>query len=67
MTSAHEKSRFSIATIGSIEKEPGARSEMLEKARAQGVSTQGIPVIDVRGTLLGGFDANAVERLLASK
>jgi glutaredoxin len=50
-----------------IEKEPGARSEMLEKARAQGVSTQGIPVIDVRGKLLPGFDANAVERLLASK
>jgi glutaredoxin len=50
-----------------IEKEPGARSEMLEKARAQGVSTQGIPVIDVRGKLLAGFDANAVERLLASK
>jgi len=50
-----------------IEKEPGARSEMLAKARAQGVSTQGIPVIDVRGTLMGGFDANAVERLLASK
>jgi glutaredoxin len=50
-----------------IEKEPGARSEMMEKARAQGVSTQGIPVLDVRGTMLGGFDANAVERLLASK
>jgi glutaredoxin len=50
-----------------IEKEPGARSEMLQKARAQGVSTQGIPVLDVRGTMMGGFDANAVERLLASK
>jgi glutaredoxin len=50
-----------------IEKEPGARSEMMEKARAQGVSTQGIPVLDVRGKMMGGFDANAVERLLASK
>jgi glutaredoxin len=50
-----------------IEKEPGARSEMLSKARAQGVSTSGIPVLDVKGTMLGGFNQSAVERLLASK
>jgi glutaredoxin len=50
-----------------IEKEPAARGEMLSKAKAQGVSTAGIPVIDVRGTLLGGFDPNKVERLLARK
>lgn len=50
-----------------IEKEPAARSEMLSKARTQGVSTSGIPVIDVRGKLLGGFDPRAVERLLATK
>ena len=50
-----------------IEKEPGARSEMLSKARAQGVNTNGIPVLDVRGTMLGGFNESAVERLLASK
>jgi glutaredoxin len=50
-----------------IEKEPAARGEMLRKAKAQGVSTSGIPVIDVRGTLLGGFDPNKVDRLLARK
>jgi glutaredoxin len=50
-----------------IEKEPGARSEMQQKARAQGVSTSGIPVLDVRGTMMGGFDPNAIERVLASK
>ena len=50
-----------------IEKEPAARSEMLEKARAQGVSTAGIPVLDVRGTMVGGFDPRTVERLLARK
>lgn len=50
-----------------IEKEPAARDEMLNKARAQGVSTSGIPVLDVRGTMLGGFNEGAVERLLASK
>jgi glutaredoxin len=50
-----------------IEKEPAARGEMMRKAKAQGVSTSGIPVIDVRGTLLGGFDPGRVERLLARK
>jgi len=50
-----------------IEKEPGARSEMLSKAKAQGVSTNGIPVIDVHGKLLPGFDPRAVERLLATR
>jgi glutaredoxin len=48
-----------------IEKEPAARTEMLEKARRQGVSTQGIPVIDVRGTLLPGFDPGRIDALLA--
>lgn len=47
-----------------IEKEPAARTEMLAKAKAQGVSTQGIPVIDVRGKLLPGFDPQAVDALL---
>jgi glutaredoxin len=50
-----------------IEREPEARSEMLTKAREQGVSANGIPVIDVYGKLLGGFDPVAVDRLLAQK
>ncbi|MDB4989372.1 MAG: hypothetical protein JWN04_4550 [Myxococcaceae bacterium] len=49
-----------------IEKEPTARSEMMAKAKSQGVRTGGIPVIDVRGTLLGGFNAQRIEQLLAS-
>ncbi len=49
-----------------IEREPGARTEMLAKAKAQGVSTSGIPVIDVRGTLLGGFNPARIEQLLAT-
>lgn len=49
-----------------IEKEPGARSEMVAKARAQGVKTGGIPVIDVRGTMLGGFNPERIEQLLAT-
>ncbi|MEY4511050.1 MAG: hypothetical protein RLZZ450_3172 [Pseudomonadota bacterium] len=49
-----------------IEKEPEARSEMMAKARSQGVQTGGIPVIDVHGTLLGGFNAQRIEQLLAT-
>ena len=49
-----------------IEKQPGARTEMMSKAKAQGVQTGGIPVIDVRGTLLPGFNAMRIEQLLAS-
>lgn len=48
-----------------IEREPEARKEMLAKARSQGVSTSGIPVIDVRGRLMGGFDPRAIESALA--
>ncbi|MCA9612576.1 MAG: glutaredoxin family protein [Sandaracinus sp.] len=48
-----------------IERDPGARAEMQAKARAQGVPTSGIPVIDVRGRLTTGFDPGTLERLLA--
>jgi glutaredoxin len=47
-----------------IEKEPGARQEMQAKAQAQGVRTSGIPVIDVKGTLLAGFNPVAIDRAL---
>lgn len=47
-----------------IEKEPEARKEMLDKARAQGVSAQGIPVLDVHGTLMAGFDPVRLGSLL---
>jgi glutaredoxin len=50
-----------------IEKEPGARSEMQAKAKAQGLQTSGIPVIDVHGTLLGGFSPGQIDALLSRK
>ncbi|MFT3928063.1 MAG: glutaredoxin domain-containing protein [Myxococcales bacterium] len=50
-----------------IEKEPGARSEMAAKAKAQGLRTSGIPVIDVYGTLMGGFSPSQLDALLARK
>lgn len=50
-----------------IERDPAARSEMQAKARAAGVRPTGIPVIDVRGTILTGFDPSAIDRLLAPR
>ncbi len=48
-----------------IEREPGARQEMMAKARAAGVRASGIPVIDFRGTVISGFSRDAIDRLIA--
>ena len=48
-----------------IERDPGARQAMLEAARAAGVRTNGIPVIDFRGEIITGFDRAALERAIA--
>ncbi len=48
-----------------IEEDPEARAEMQRKARAAGVPTTGIPVIDVNGRLLTGFDPGAMQRALS--
>jgi glutaredoxin len=48
-----------------IERDPGARDEMQRKARAAGISTNGIPVIDVHGRIVTGFDPGTLDRLLA--
>ena len=50
-----------------IEKDPAAKSEMEQKARAQGIDPSGVPVIDVCGTMVVGFDANRIEQILAEK
>lgn len=47
-----------------IEKDPSARAEMMQKARAQGVQTGGVPMIDLRGKLVGGFNQAQVEQIL---
>jgi hypothetical protein len=39
---------------------------MLAKARDQGVNASGIPVIDVRGRLVGGFNPARIEQLLTN-
>lgn len=47
-----------------IEKDSGAQREMRAKLAKAGMRSGSIPVIDVKGKLLLGFDANAVERAL---
>jgi glutaredoxin 3 len=47
-----------------IEKDSAAADELMEKARAQGVSTSGVPVLDVNGTLMQGFDPDRLGQLL---
>lgn len=48
-----------------IEKDAAAAAEMQRKAAEQGVSARGVPVIDIRGKLLAGFDPQTIERFLA--
>lgn len=47
-----------------IEKDPSAQKEMREKLRAAGLSGGSIPVIDVRGRVMQGFSASAVDAAL---
>lgn len=48
-----------------IEQDPSALAEMQQKAAAAGVHPNGIPVIDVRGQLILGFSAQAIDQALA--
>jgi glutaredoxin len=47
-----------------IERDPAAARELADKASKVGVPTDRVPVIDVRGRLLLGFDRARVEALL---
>jgi len=47
-----------------IEKDPAAAAELMQKARNAGISTSGVPVLDVRGTLMQGFDPQRILALL---
>ena len=50
-----------------IEKDSGAADELLAKSRAQGVSTSGVPVLDVSGTLMQGFNPERLAKMLGGK
>jgi len=47
-----------------VEKEPGASQEMLQKARAKGLTPRGVPVIDFHGEIMLGFDRAHVKELI---
>ena len=47
-----------------IEKDPAAASELREKSAKKGLKTGSVPVIDVRGELMVGFDRARLESLL---
>lgn len=47
-----------------IEKDAAAAQELMAKAKAAGVSTSGVPVLDVKGTLIQGFDVARLNALL---
>lgn len=47
-----------------IEREPEARADMQRRARAAGITANGIPIIDIRGRVMQGFDPSAVDRAL---
>ena len=47
-----------------IERDPSAAQELADKASKMGIPTDRVPVIDVRGRLLLGFDRERIEALL---
>jgi glutaredoxin len=49
-----------------IENDPAAAQELRDKASKMGIPTDRVPVIDVRGRLLLGFDRARIEALLGA-
>lgn len=47
-----------------VEKDPGAAAELRDKAAKAGVNARGVPVFDVAGRILAGFDEDALKRAL---
>lgn len=48
-----------------IEKDRAAAAELMKKAQRAGIPASGVPVIDVNGTLVRGFDPRRITALLA--
>jgi glutaredoxin len=49
-----------------VEKDPGAAQELRDKAAKAGVKTQGVPVFDLGGRIVSGYDQGTLERYLQS-
>jgi glutaredoxin len=53
-----------------LERDPGARSDMLARAQKAGVpqsQLQGVPIMAVKGKVFPGFDRGAIDRALAGR
>jgi glutaredoxin len=61
---AHLRERGVPFVERDIEEDPAARQDMIRRARAAGIQPDGIPIIDVRGRVLQGFDPDAIDRAL---
>ncbi len=60
----HLKARRVSFADKDIEKDPAAAKELERKARRAGLRLGGVPVLDVGGHLMMGFDAAEVDRLI---
>ena len=47
-----------------LEADQAAAAELAQKGKAQGVSTSGVPIFEVRGRLIPGFDQGAIRSAL---
>lgn len=47
-----------------VERDQSAAQELISKAQKQGVPSSGVPVFEIRGKLIPGFDQQALERAL---
>lgn len=47
-----------------IDKDKGAKRELVKKARAAGIQTNGVPVFDIGGKLQTGFDPGALLKMV---
>jgi glutaredoxin len=61
---AYLRSRGIPFTHRDVERDPGAREDMQRRAAAVGLRPTGIPVIDIRGRVMQGFDREAIDRAL---
>jgi glutaredoxin len=61
---AYMRSRGVDFVAKDIEKDAAANQEMQRKARAQGKSPRGVPVIDFKGEILLGFDRSRLAALI---
>ena len=48
-----------------IEKNQSAAQELAQKSKRQGIKLGGVPVFDVGGQMMGGFDPNRLKQLIA--